>query len=145
MSAKTRDEIRQFCVRCFADDRGGSWGDGVHAIAEGGSFCANCCGIGSAFPLPQWAVDSIREQASWIGKRYYPHDEDVEKAAEVRYLRSIAPPPESTAVHLESGGWNVTQGRVSTIIDAPSEARAKEIGREILPYPVPRTTEERPA
>lgn len=34
------------------------------------------CGSGGLVPMPEWAVSSIRFQASWVGKRYYPHDED---------------------------------------------------------------------
>ena len=131
-----RDEIRQFCVRCFADDRNGSWGEGVHGDSVSGTLCANCGAMNSALAIPTWAVESIREQASWVGKRFYPHEEDYERSTEVKYLRSIAPPPESTAERCDYG-WNVTQGRTSTIIKAPTAAIAKREAALILPYPIP--------
>lgn len=127
-----------FCPRCFADDEGGSWGEGV---VGNGALCANCGAMG-AIAIPAWAVASIREQASWVGKRYYPHAEDREHSREVRYLRSIAPPAAGvTAEHMEGAKWNhwcVTSGTTSIMpIVAASEEAAIREGRLSLPYPVP--------
>lgn len=83
------DDWELFCCRCFASESSGSWD---HVVV--GSFCANCCGNGTAFPLPKMAIESIRNQASWVGKRYYPHKEDAEvealrkDAERYRWLRS---------------------------------------------------------
>jgi hypothetical protein len=77
------DRFRQlsFCPCCFATEETGSWD---HVVTSG--YCMNC-GNGSCVTLPPWAVDSIREQASWVGKRYYPHREDHERNRELRSLR----------------------------------------------------------
>jgi hypothetical protein len=137
------DEIRQFCVRCFADDKGGSWGDGVYGDAKHGTLCANCGAGNCAIEIPEWAVKSIREQASWVGKRYYPIDEDRERSVEIRYLRGIAPPqPGITATRSDDekhpDWWHVQCGRVGVgPIVASTEAEAIEKGRLSLPYPVP--------
>lgn len=84
MKSKDGDDVRWFCVRCFADDHGGSWGDGTHPSA---GHCANCGAGESLVAIPPWAVASIREQASWVGKRYYPHEEDRATTRELRVLR----------------------------------------------------------
>ena len=74
-----------FCCQCFASESSGSWD---HVVV--GSFCTNCCGNGTAFPLPKVAIESIRNQASWVGKRYYPHKEDTDLRAEVEALKRDA-------------------------------------------------------
>jgi len=140
------ERMTMFCARCFADDRGGSWGEGV---ANG--HCFNC-GAGSAVSVPIWAVDSIREQASWVGRRYYPSAEDKALGAELRYLRMAMPTPDGRVVErpyrethmgeqapadewsvkqMESGGWHSTTVRASTAEEALRAAAA------VLPYPVP--------
>lgn len=68
-------DMELFCCQCFASEASGSWD---HVVV--GSFCTNCCGNGTTFPLPKAAIESIRQQASWVGKRYYPHAEDLAKA-----------------------------------------------------------------
>jgi len=70
------NDMELFCVQCFASESSGSW---VHVVV--GSFCTNCCGNGTTMPLPKAAIESIRQQASWVGKRYYPHAEDLAKVA----------------------------------------------------------------
>lgn len=70
-----------FCCKCFADERGGSWGEGT---VQG--HCYNCGSGGTTAWLPIWAVDMIRENASWVGRRYYPNDEDRANAEERRDL-----------------------------------------------------------
>jgi hypothetical protein len=74
-----------FCSLCFANDEdGGSWGGGVCA-----AHCFNCGAGGSVVTLPKHAADAIRKSASWVGKRYYPSDEDREIQAELRVLRGL--------------------------------------------------------
>lgn len=69
-------DIAQFCVCCFADSVwGGSWGGDVF---QGG--CMNCGAGGSSITLSLMDIKQIRQQASWVGKRYYPHEEDFEKS-----------------------------------------------------------------
>lgn len=76
-----------FCVRCFADDKdGGSWSGGVVP-----GHCMNCGAGGSVVSIPPWAVKSIRSSASWVGKRYYPSDEDREIREELIALRALVP------------------------------------------------------
>jgi hypothetical protein len=72
-----------FCPQCFATDNDGSWG---HTVA--GSVCTNC-GSQSIIHIPAFAVESIRKQASWVGKRYYPHTEDVEATNERQALLKL--------------------------------------------------------
>lgn len=72
-----------FCPACFASEENGSWG---HVVESG--YCTNC-GNGSTLSVPRWAVESIREQASWVGKRYYPAEEDKERHAEIETLRGL--------------------------------------------------------
>jgi hypothetical protein len=136
-----RDAIRSFCPCCFADNVGGSWGVGTI-----GSHCMNC-GNGSTVTLPAWAVESIREQASWVGKRYYPHEEDREAYEERKTLRGLqtvfagrsARPIRDAEGAPEPGHWWVDQekpggGCVSTTLDALSEAEALEKAKTALPF-----------
>ncbi len=80
-----RTAIIDFCPMCFAstDDSSGG-GEIVPNI-----YCMNCGG--HPIKAPRWAVQSIREQASWVGKRYYPNEEDTERQREIRYFRAHAP------------------------------------------------------
>lgn len=80
---ESRNDIVDFCPRCFADTRGGSWG---HTANDWG--CTNC-GSPSTVAVPAWVVDSVRENASWVGKRYYPCQEDKDDQRELEYLRSL--------------------------------------------------------
>jgi hypothetical protein len=59
---RERDAVLLFCPRCFASSRDGSWGGKAEK-----DFCCNCSTIGSMVRLPLWAVESIRQQASWVG------------------------------------------------------------------------------
>lgn len=97
-----------FCVCCFATNEDGSWGE-TTVGEENSSHCLNCGAGNSCFSLPEWAVKSIRQQASWVGKRYYPHEEDKETAAELERLRVLAPEVPRTYEELEDGNWKVTQ------------------------------------
>lgn len=122
MAEQTREDIqapREFCPRCFADNLGGSWGEGVLS-----GHCMNC-GASPAITIPAWAVRSIREQASWVGKRYYPCDEDREISAELETLRAMLTdfPGRFAESTNEPGSFRVTQllpggGRVWMVVDA---------------------------
>lgn len=95
-----RAEVLDFCPGCFATNEGGSWGHGCDE-----HYCYNC-GFGGTVKLPRWAVDSIREQASWVGKRYYPHEEDTQTREELTALRSLSPDnPTDTAEWNEDGRY----------------------------------------
>lgn len=127
-------ELREFCALCFADDKSGSWG---HVTTAG--FCTNCCANGSTVQIPAWAVRSIREQASWVGKRYYPHAEDRDAYEERKaLLELVAEFPGRSAEEYEDrpGEWRVTQilpvGSVQTTRKAVTADQAmRECG---LPY-----------
>ena len=101
--AKEQDEVREFCPNCFADDRGGSWGDGTQC-----GHCLNCGGNGTV-TLPQWAVDSIRRQASWVGKRYYPATEDRKMATKHAALLELVRRFPGRTMRLVKSGWSIEQ------------------------------------
>jgi len=101
-----RNAIIRFCPGCFADEHGGSWD---HVVI--GNHCTNCGATGT-ISIPKWAVESIRKQASWVGRRYYPCDEDHENYAERQALLStIQTFPGRSAFENpnEPGNWSVTQ------------------------------------
>lgn len=133
-----RDAIREFCPGCFADDLGGSW----NHTTQGG-YCNNC-GAGGTVQIPVWAVESIRKQASWVGKRYYPADEDLRIQRELKYHRSLAElPPDRTAkaveVGEEDGYWSVVQpqpgGTIQCSVKADSAEEALQKTKDRLPWP----------
>ena len=131
----SNEELIKFCAQCFASSDNSSWGE---PITEAG--CMNC-GRGPAFVIPRWAVESIRAQASWVGKRYYPHEEDTERAEELDALRALAPDdPERTVKKSDVNprAWEVTQptpkGFVSVVVAADSEVEALAKGKLRLPY-----------
>lgn len=140
MSEQGRERELDFCPRCFATSESGSWN---HVIVSG--YCMNC-GNSSTVTLPLWAIESIREQASWVGKRHYPSKEDRQQCAELRALRLlVAEFPGRTAE--PAGGddpfrWWVKQsvaaadggGWISVMVDASSAAEALDAARAILPY-----------
>jgi hypothetical protein len=122
-------DLTLFCPQCFADEGSGSWDH--HVIRhDAGGHCTNC-GNGSCIQIPKWAIDSIRQQASWVGKRHYPHDEDRERYVERQALLSLVVTfPGRTAERLaddtDPPSWNVSQvmpdgRRVMTIVRAPDE------------------------
>ncbi|HMJ52953.1 MAG TPA: hypothetical protein VK540_12780 [Polyangiaceae bacterium] len=99
------------------------------------------CGNGSTVAVPAWAVESIREQASWVGKRYYPNAEDHEACEERLALLALVKefPGRSVEPTDESGRWVVKQLQPNglytmTSVDAATvdEAFGKAIA--ILPY-----------
>lgn len=79
------NRVVYFCSKCFADSDGGSWGEPAEY-----SNCYNCNtssfghGITS---LPKYIVENIRKNASWVGKRYYAHEEDYRINEELKTLR----------------------------------------------------------
>ena len=129
----------QFCVCCFATDEGGSWGEGVVS-----GHCMNCGAGGSTVRLPRWAVDSIREQASWVGKRYYPHEEDGVLGKEIRALRSaIGKYPGRTVTRVsrdDEDSWEIVQrvvsGSIMTVVsvkEGETEEQALARTAHLLP------------
>lgn len=84
-----KNELRYFCVCCFADDHSGSWGE---TTIPNVGFCSNCGAGGGLIHIPTWSVESIRKNASWVGKRYYSADEDYEIRDEIKRLRNTLDP-----------------------------------------------------
>lgn len=71
-----------FCSACFATNENGSWGTNgwsVNDVEIRGldCYCMNCAGHGEIVVISRRAANKIRESASWVGKRYYPDDEDL--------------------------------------------------------------------
>jgi hypothetical protein len=137
------NDVLLFCPCCFASSEGGSWGE---VVIEG--HCFNCGAGGSGIEMKRWAVDSIRQQASWVGKRYYPHDEDKQRHEELKVLRALIPSfPGRTARLSEDGKasepgklvWWVeqvtgAQTTTSVSIEAATAEEAIEASRFLLPY-----------
>jgi hypothetical protein len=139
MAEKDRKESILFCPRCFASGDDSSWGD---PVVDG--HCFNCGAGGSSISIPRWAVESIREQASWVGKRYYPHEEDRERAEETALLRAIAPDDPRRKVTVDPDNprrYRVEQptkrGWTSTGVTASSLEEAREKAKLVLPYMAP--------
>lgn len=134
---QNHDSLILFCPMCFADEDGGSWGAGVDA-----DMCHNCCAVRSAIEIPRWAAESIRGQASWVGCRYYPNQEDRERFRETRALRALPvnfPGRTSKPVMDEVNSYWVTQrmpggATISSVFKAVSEEDAIEASRLSLPY-----------
>ncbi|PPB12921.1 hypothetical protein [Brevibacillus laterosporus] len=76
------DEKITFCTKCFATNENGSWGtNGGWSIQDVklkglNCYCINCAGHGEIIVISRRAANTIRESASWVGKRYYPNKED---------------------------------------------------------------------
>lgn len=124
-----------FCPRCFASSDDGSWG-----LTCDDTYCNNCSSSGTV-QLPDWAVQSIREQASWVGKRFYPHAEDHDSGDELRRLRrAMTSFPGRSAHHDDtlSDQWRVEQKRggvtISVWVDADSAEDAIEKTKDRLPW-----------
>jgi hypothetical protein len=126
-----------FCTRCFASEDNSSWGGEVIQ-----SRCFNCGAGGFVIEIPTWAIESIREQASWVGKRYYPSKEDLEAAQELKKLRATITSFNGRSAKqssLDSSQWIVTQqlpGNSTTfvVIAASSESDALEKAKTLLPF-----------
>lgn len=133
-------EMRNFCALCFADDESGSWG---HVTTPGG-LCMNCGTRNSTVHIPVWAVRSIREQASWVGKRFYPHTEDRDAYEERKALLELVPSfPGRSAEECEDrpGEWRITQillvGSVQRTRKAETADQAmRECGLPYIPQSV---------
>jgi hypothetical protein len=138
---KKREELVLFCPCCFASGDGGSWTRG-EAVVPG--LCSNCGAGGEDTRLPRWAIDAIRRSASWVGKRYYPCEEDKEHYDEVQALRALVKKFPGRSVRLGEDGtfWWVTQekggGTSTSIMIEKSQAKtakeALEKARLSLPY-----------
>lgn len=138
----SNDDELEFCPGCFATNEGGSWG----CTAEGG-YCFNCGSTGTV-KMPRWAVDSIRRSASWVGKRYYPSEEDLSDHRELRYLRHIAPPAPIEAIEIQPDPayagipedrkrpWMARRGD-TTVSSYETKEQALVEGNKALRYPVP--------
>lgn len=140
-------ELTYFCSLCFASSEGGSWGVGTVE-----NYCLNCGAAGGTIHVPIWAVKEIRRNASWVGSRYYPNDEDKETWTELRALRAfpkIFPGRSASRLKDEDDGkqrWQVRQvisvgdnGKsISVFVEAESAEQAIEAARYSLPYVAPR-------
>jgi len=131
-----------FCVQCFASEIDGSWYHLVERCKDD-NFCGNCGGHNTACPLPRAAIESIRKQASWVGKRYYPHEEDSQAHLErIELLKLVKAFPGRKALQSDpfNGWWSIDQkmpdGRTMFITTlAENEADAMESVRfSSLPY-----------
>lgn len=119
----------KFCTLCFATENDGSW---QHVVV--GHFCANCGVGGAVVDLPEWAIKNIRQNASWVGKRYYPCDEDRERAEERVDLLALVQhfPGRKVALRVFNGrkAWEVSQTLANgctvstTVTDADSGRQA---------------------
>jgi hypothetical protein len=136
---KKREEIIDFCPSCFGSTDNSSWGSEVFP-----DYCTNC-GHGPPIKLPRWAVEAIRQNASWVGKRYYPHEEDKERHRELLSLRmKMTSFPGRTAERgADKKGWAVTQvtdeecSHGSTTVyyhDVATKKEALEKAKMHLPY-----------
>jgi hypothetical protein len=101
--------------------------------------------MGGIVQLPLPAVEEIRRNASWVGKRYYPCDEDVANREELAKLRGKMTEYPGRSVELREGAgyvetiYMVTQklpkGRsVSVFVNADTPEQAHEKTRTSLPY-----------
>jgi hypothetical protein len=133
-----------FCPRCFGSSDSSSWGG---ETCESG--CMNC-GSGPTLSIPRWAVESIRTQASFVGRRYYPHEEDFQAQEELQDLRLIPKTYPGRTAKLcafhddrwSSSYWSVEQkkpdGSIISIMvghkQFPTKQAALKEARTRLPY-----------
>lgn len=111
-----KTKIELFCCQCFASESDGSWN---HAVVgePGNTLCTNCGGINTSVPLPRRHIESIRVQASWVGKRYYPQKEDHEIQQErAMLLATIKEFPGRTAIRVPEGADSCADGDRWTVI-----------------------------
>lgn len=127
-----------FCPQCFACERSGSCD---HVVV--GGHCTNC-GNTATVMLPAWAVDSVRKNASWVGKRFYPCQEDLDRAEELSDLYAIVEEfPGRTATRCvdSTNHYTVTQmlpggnGRrvINTSIGASPQEAMRRSGLRYVP------------
>lgn len=133
----SEDKQALFCVCCFASDTGGSWGEVCLPYS-----CINCGAGGSTIELKEWQVKEIRRNASWVGRRYYPNDDDLKIDNELKMLRSLQTEFHGRTATLNDGGWwDVRQATspnsytsISVKADSQDEALLKT--KDKLPYVV---------
>jgi hypothetical protein len=138
-------DLLLFCPQCFASNEDGSQGQVIASDQKSvHTICYNCGLNDGAVVLPRGAIESIRKQASWVGKRYYPHAEDMD-AIEERYdlLRTIKVFPGRSAKQVsDEKYWEVKQllpdgSSVACYIDgavAHNAEEAIEASRRVLIY-----------
>lgn len=137
------NDLIWFCCKCFAGEDAASWGE---VLSE---YCMNCGSGGTPIRIPAFAANSIRQQASWVGKRYYANSEDKEAAEELKALRALVPSfPGRTARQAptfdpaETAHWQVSQrlpnGTCTSIflprLSGELSEDAIERSRYFLPY-----------
>lgn len=124
-----------FCVRCFASSDDSSWGEVL--LKE---YCMNCGCNGPHLEIPRYDVKEIRRNASWVGKRYYPAEEDRKNREELERLRSeMTSYPGRSVSPADGEGWLVKQEKpdgtwISMYVDANSPNDALEKLRIKLPF-----------
>lgn len=133
----TLGDILNFCPSCFATNEDGSW---AHTCDE--YYCYNC-GNCSTIKIPRWAVESIRAQASWVGKRYYPNEEDRENYQELENLRKLVPinrsdevtPDTVPSVFIVRRYVDDTKRQYTSVtVSAKNKTEARKIANKLLPY-----------
>lgn len=139
-----------FCPFCFASEENGSWG---HTVEN--QLCTNC-GSNATVNLPRWAVASIRSSASWVGKRFYPNEEDYERQTERNALLSLVQTFPGRSVskisdHSVDGlhFYEVNQlhpagGSTSVMVTAKNEIEAFQKSTSLLYFPAERFVEPPP-
>ena len=130
MNDQTRFALKWFCPCCFADEGSGSM-DHLVIPTTTGCHCTNC-GASGGVQLPSWAIERIRQSASWVGKRFYPNEEDIQAREERKALHELVsewPGRVVDSTPHETLGWKVTQllpngNSVSTYKVAPDARTA---------------------
>lgn len=130
----------QFCISCLCPDHNND-----------SYSCLNCGSCGSLIKLRRWQIDEICRNASWVGKRRYPTDEDIELAAEIKELRQLAAHflgnqlPGRKAIPPSEGmdSWMVSQDHNNKLrcvfVNATDENDALKKAVPLLPFvPKPR-------
>lgn len=128
------EELILFCPWCFASQDNASW----HGeLIEGA--CMNCGVSNGTVKIPRFAVEEIRKQASWVGKRYYPHEEDKELHKErMELMKLVKEFPGRTIEPAGRRRWEIAQkgpnGSTSVTIDGKTKGEAWERAKESLTY-----------
>lgn len=135
---KKGEELVLFCPCCFASSDGGSWTVGEAVVDY---LCSNCGASGPNLKIPRWSVDSIRRQASWVGKRYYAHEEDKATYEELQDLRATIKEFPGRYVERTANDecYMISQdlpsgSRISTFTEASTPEKAMEEVKLNLPY-----------
>jgi hypothetical protein len=124
------------CSMCLAHD-------------EIDGHCLNCGAGGTTHLVPMWFIESIRKNASWVCKRYYPNEEDMQNAGELRALRAqmaTFPGRSAELVKEDERGaayWRVKQAtgdRTYTMVTTPwlgeddTAEKAVDRTKHVLPW-----------